>query len=281
METPFEEIRDRQKEIWNRFSPGWDKWDDFMMQFLQPMSDVMISKLSIEENDSVLDVACGTGEPGLTISLLAKKGYVVGTDLSEKMLEIAIKHAKEKGANNYSTVVSDVCELPFSNESFEKISCRMGFMFFPDMQMAMDEMYRVLKPKGKMATSVWGESKDNQWVSGILDIVNKHMNIDAPPPLAPGMFRCAPKGLMRSIMEKSGFSNIFEQEVSGKRAYDNFEHLWEMMNDVAAPVVGPLSRASDELRLQIKNEVEAFANPFQTHNGLEMSYSSIVFCGSK
>lgn len=281
METHLEEIRERQKEIWNRFSPGWDKWDDFMMQFMKPMSEVIISKLTIQENDHVLDVACGTGEPGLTIALLAKNGKVVGTDLSDKMLVIADKHALQKGIINYTTSVCDVCELPYADYSFDKICCRMGFMFFPDMQLAMDEMYRVLKPNGKMSTCVWGDSQNNLWVSGIMGIINKNMSIEKPPPEAPGMFRCAPTGLMQSVMEKSGFKNIDEQEVSGIVVYDDFEHLWQMMNDVAAPIVGALSRASEELKQQIKNEVEAFAKPFQTSKGLEMTYSSLVLSGSK
>ena len=67
----------------------------------------------------------------LTIAAIAKKGKVVGTDLSEEMLLIAAANAAAKGLKNYSTKAANVCELPFDDDTFTGISCRMGFMFFP------------------------------------------------------------------------------------------------------------------------------------------------------
>src|ERR1700712_3364837 len=130
MDAQQEQIREQQKSSWNKFSPGWGKWDSFVMKFLQPMGDAIIEKLHIAADDKVLDIATGTGEPGLTIAAMANKGTVTGTDLSDGMLKIAAENASAKGLKNYSTKVADVCELPFDDNSFTKISCRMGFMFF-------------------------------------------------------------------------------------------------------------------------------------------------------
>jgi ubiquinone/menaquinone biosynthesis C-methylase UbiE len=47
-------------------------------------------------------------------------------------------------------------DLPFENKRFDAISCRMGFLFFPDMGLAAKEMFRVLKPGGKIAVEAWG-----------------------------------------------------------------------------------------------------------------------------
>ncbi len=281
METQFADIREQQKEIWNKFSPGWKKWDDFTMNFLKPMGDAIIAELDIKEDDHILDAACGTGEPGLTIATLATKGKVVGTDLANQMLEIAKENAKNKPNSNYETRLCDVCELPFSDNVFDKISCRMGFMFFPDMQMACDEMYRVLKAGGKMATSVWGAPGKNLWITNTLGVINKNMNLQPPPPTAPGMFRCASPGLIRSLMERSGFKNIKEQEVNGKLVFKNFEHMWQMMNEVVAPVVAALSKATDEMKQKIKNEVQQNSQQYQTSKGLELDYGALVISGAK
>lgn len=62
------QIRDQQKEIWNRFPPGWKKWDDLTMTFLKPIGDEIVRLLQPAGVDVVLDVASGTGEPGLTIA---------------------------------------------------------------------------------------------------------------------------------------------------------------------------------------------------------------------
>ena len=74
MEQQLTEIREQQKATWNKFSPGWKKWDEFTMNFLKPMGDKIIEALQIKADDHVLDIACGTGEPGLTIATLAPKG---------------------------------------------------------------------------------------------------------------------------------------------------------------------------------------------------------------
>jgi ubiquinone/menaquinone biosynthesis C-methylase UbiE len=281
METQLTEIREQQKQSWNNFSSGWKKWDEFTMHFLQPMGNAIIGELKIEEDDKVLDVACGTGEPGLTIAEMAMRGKVTGTDVADKMLEIAKENAVTRNIHNYETKACDVCELPFGDESFDKISCRMGFMFFPDVQLASDEMFRVLKPGGMMATSVWEGPDKNPWVTTIMGIISKNMQLQPPPQGAPGMFRCAGPSFIKSLMEKSGFKNIREQEVIGKVSYTDFEHMWSMMNEVAAPVVGALSKADDAMKKQIKEEVKVQAEKYRISNGLEMDFGALVISGNK
>src|SRR6185437_2201452 len=130
MEQSLEQIRDIQKETWNKFSSGWRKWDRLTMDFLRPMGDSIIGKLNLKEDDMVLDVAAGTGEPGITIASIVKKGRVVITDLSEGMLQVAQENAAKHGIKNIEPIIADVCNLPFADNSFDAISCRFGFMFF-------------------------------------------------------------------------------------------------------------------------------------------------------
>ena len=92
METQLTQIRDQQKEVWNRFSPGWKKWDELTMEFLKPMADEIIRLLKPKDNDIVLDVASGTGEPGLTIATMLSGGKVVATlsSMSRSLMKPAI-----------------------------------------------------------------------------------------------------------------------------------------------------------------------------------------------
>src|SRR5688572_29279686 len=136
MELEIEQIRDQQKETWNKFSPGWKKWDEFTMKFLEPMGAEIIRLLKPNSGETILDVAAGTGEPGLTIAGMIADGKVVITDLAEGMLEVAKENAGSRHITNIETIVCDVSALPFEDASFDAISCRQGFMFFPDMQLA-------------------------------------------------------------------------------------------------------------------------------------------------
>ncbi len=255
MESQLEQIREQQKESWNKFSPGWKKWDEITMDFLKPMGDEIIRLLNPKDNDIVLDVAAGTGEPGLTIAGMVKNGKVISTDLAEGMLEIARENAAKRGIKNFETKACDVSELPFADQTCDAVSCRFGFMFFPEMLMAAKEMYRVLKPGGRLATAVWSGPEKNFWVTAIMGTINKNIQLPPPPPGSPGMFRCAQSGFIADLFGQAGFKNISETEITGKLNCGTRDTYWNMMNDVAAPVVAALGKADDSMKAKIKSEV--------------------------
>ena len=252
------------------------------MRFLQPMGEAIINYLQIKEEDIVLDIATGTGEPGLTIATLAKKGKVIGTDLADDMLAIAAAHAAKKGISNYETLQADTCELPFANNTFDAISCRMGFMFFPDMELAAREMFRVLRPGGKMATSVWGAPPKNVWIGTMMKAVSQHIELPPPIPGGPGMFRCASPGTMAALLKLAGFKKVAEKEITEKVTYESADQYWEMMMDVAAPVVAALSKADGMTKSRVKTTLfELLEGYAPSGSPLTLDYASIVLYGEK
>ena len=255
MDQQLEEIREQQKQSWNKFSGGWKKWDELTMDFLRPMGEAIITSIKPSGAKKILDIAAGTGEPGLTIATMLEGGKVVITDLAEDMLAIAKENASRRGITNIETKACDVCDLPFADNSFDAISCRFGFMFFPDMQLAANEMARVLKAGGKIATSVWNIPEKNFWVTATMGTINRNMELPAPPPGAPGMFRCAKPGLMKEVFEKAGFRNITEKEVLSKLNSGTVQTYWDMMTEIGAPIVAALSQADENMRQKIKREV--------------------------
>jgi ubiquinone/menaquinone biosynthesis C-methylase UbiE len=281
MEQQLQDIREAQKASWNKFSPGWKKWDKEFMDFLKPMGDKMISLLNLKDSDHVLDIAAGTGEPGLTIALSVKDGRVVITDLADGMLVIARENAERKGIKNTEFVACDVCELPFPDNSFDAISCRLGFMFFPDMLLAAKEMIRVLKPGGRVVTSVWDTPDKNFWVTAIGGLINSNMQLPAPPPEAPGMFRCAKPGLIEGLFSQAGFKNTQVHEVNGQLKCGTADVYWTMMTEIAAPFVAALSKADDEMRAKIKGEVLELVNSQYPGNHVVIDGNSLVIYGEK
>lgn len=281
MEHQLEEIRDQQKASWNKFSGGWKKWDDKMMDFMKPMCNEIIRLLEPKDNDIVLDVAAGTGEPGLTIAAMLNGGKVIITDLAEEMLKVAQEKATQKGIKNIETRVCDVSALPFDDATFDAISCRFGFMFFPDMALAVSEMVRVLKPGGRIAVIVWNGPEKNFWVTAMGGTINKNMQIPPPAPGAPGMFRCAKPGLMQDIFRQAGLKNTFEKEVNGLLKCENTDTYWNMMNDVAAPFVAALSKADDAMKSKIKKEVYEIVDAKFPGGKVHIDSSALLIYGEK
>ena len=69
-----DDIRDAQRATWPGFSGGWAKWDSVIMDQLGPVGAAMIQRLGIAEDQQHLDIASGTGEPGLSIARLCPHG---------------------------------------------------------------------------------------------------------------------------------------------------------------------------------------------------------------
>jgi len=281
MEAQLVQIREQQKEVWNRFSPGWKKWDELTMDFLKPMGDEIIQLIKPKDSDVVLDVASGTGEPGLSIATMLRGGKVVATDLAEGMLEVALENAVRRGIKNFETLICDVCELPFPDNSFDAISCRFGFMFFPDMLLAAKEMVRVLKPGGRIAVTVWNVAEKNLWAASVLNIVNKNMQMAPPPHGAPGLFRCAKSGLIPDLFKQAGLKNISETEVRGKLNTGNRKIYWNFMTEVVAPVVAALSNADCEMKVKIRSEVFNQIKQYYPDGALAIDSNAFVIYGEK
>jgi demethylmenaquinone methyltransferase / 2-methoxy-6-polyprenyl-1,4-benzoquinol methylase len=96
--------------------------------------------------DSVLDVATGTGD--LAIALAARvgpEGHVVGSDFSERMLELAREKAP---ALEFET--ANALDLPYEDDSFDAATVGFGARNFSDLAGGLREMTRVVKPGGRV-----------------------------------------------------------------------------------------------------------------------------------
>ncbi len=281
MEQQFRVIRETQKASWNKFSSEWKKWDLELHDHMQPAADGIISLLKPNGAEVILDIASGTGEPGLNIASMLTDGKVIITDLSNDMLDIARENASKKEIKNVEFLACDVCELPFADNTFDGVSCRMGFMFFPDMLLAAKEILRVLKPGGKIATSVWSTPDKNFWVTAIGETINRNLQLTVAPPGAAGIFRCGKSGLMANIFNQAGFKNISEDEVICNLKCGTAEIYWQMMTEIASPVVSALSKADEAVKEKIKREVYKLVNEKFPEGNVIMDGSALLIYGEK
>src|SRR5262249_7471560 len=158
-----DEIRDAQRTTWAGLSSGWEKWDSVITDQLAPVTTAMIERLDLARDHQHLDIASGTGEPGLSIARVSPNGRVVLTDLVAEMLDIAARRAKARGLPNTETRVCSADDLPFDDNTFDSVSVRFGYMFFPDLTKATAEFARVLTSGGRLCSSVWVMLEENPW----------------------------------------------------------------------------------------------------------------------
>ena len=262
-----DEIRAAQRALWDEFSPGWERWDDVVQRLNGPVGEAMIGSLELRPDQEHLDVAAGTGDPGLTIASLAPEGRVAITDISPRMLAAARRRAEAKGLENVDFKECSVDSLPYADDSFDSATCRFGFMFFPDLPAAVAELGRVVRPGGTVAAAVWAGPEQNEWATIPGAAIAAEVEQPAPEPDAPGMFRCAAPGAMTSLFEGAGLQEVRAWDVPIHLTLDSAEQYWDLLTDCTAPVVAALQQVDDAGRNRITQAVIAEARTFALDDG--------------
>jgi arsenite methyltransferase len=109
-----------------------------------------LEALALRAGEHVLDAGCGTGLliQGMS-STIGSEGRIVGIDFSDDMLELA-RHRCE-GIDNIELHQGSVTQLPFEDNSFDAVSCIQTLLYVDEVETALSEFYRVLKPGGRVA----------------------------------------------------------------------------------------------------------------------------------
>jgi len=246
-----DEIKDAQRAAWAKLSAGWDKWDPIIRAQLSPVGEAMIESLGITENHHHLDIASGTGEPGLSIAQLLPRGRVVLTDLSPNMLEVAARRAASEGLANVETQVCSADDLPFEDASFDSVSVRFGYMFFPDRAKATDEFVRVLKPGGRVCSSVWIRPEANPWTSIVMQAIATEVELPPTDPDSPNMFRCAAPGHVSALYKSAELHDIVEWDVNVELVTASPEQYWEAMSEHVSAAMAALESVDERTRERI------------------------------
>jgi SAM-dependent methyltransferase len=134
------------------------KYDPELLQALPPEVTVSYCGVGnpftlgpINKGDDVLDVGCGAGVDTLFSAMMTgSSGKVVGLDLTPTMLERAKKNRSKTDLKNVRFEEGSVENLPFANESFDVVTSNGALNLVPDKARAFGEIYRVLKPDGRL-----------------------------------------------------------------------------------------------------------------------------------
>lgn len=143
-------------EIQNIFSSIANKYDT-----LNSVLTLNIDKLwrkkalkicNLKENNKALDLCCGTGQMvHYLCKTVGKNTEVIGLDFNEEMIKVGYKRLEQsiKGYK-FRLINGNVLALPFKDNTFDCITIAFGLRNVPDKKKALLEMYRVLKPGGKL-----------------------------------------------------------------------------------------------------------------------------------
>jgi demethylmenaquinone methyltransferase/2-methoxy-6-polyprenyl-1,4-benzoquinol methylase len=225
---PYKDNSDSKKEqvasMFNNISYRYD----FLNHFLSMGIDKLWRKkairiLSKQKVESLLDIACGTGDFSIA-ALKLKPQSIVGADISEGMLKVGEKKVAKKGLQNIiSFELGDSENLRFDDESFDAITVGFGVRNFENLEKGLSEMNRVLKKDGQVAILEFSKPTIfpvkhiyNFYFKHILPGVGKLVSKDV------SAYAYLPESVLEfpdgkefvEIMEKIGYNDIKEYRLS-------------------------------------------------------------------
>ena len=118
---------------------------------------LIVERAHVAPGMTVLDLASGHGEPAFALAAaVGPTGHVTATDQGPALLAIAEERARGEGLTNMTFRVADAHALPFPDGTFDRVTSRLGVMYFVELERAMQEVRRVLKPGGRVTFMAWG-----------------------------------------------------------------------------------------------------------------------------
>ncbi|KQW00539.1 hypothetical protein ASC87_16845 [Rhizobacter sp. Root1221] len=194
---------------------AWRRYDHDEQRLSAHVSERMLDLAGLRPGARVLDIATGRGEPALRAAArVAPDGFVVGTDVSDDMLDFARARVAAEAVTNLAIVVTGGEALAgVPEQAFDAELCRWGFMFFEHPGEALASARRRLKPGGTLVAALWASPEHVPWWSMPREVLARHVGLPPVNGTAPGPFRYAKSEAFRIDLAGAGFSFDREEEL--------------------------------------------------------------------
>lgn len=279
MPTP-DELTGQQKAQWSAAALGWERWGDWFDRNSGNLAGWLCDAAGIEPGQTVLDLACGSGQPSATAAERVRPGgRVVATDLSPDMVAVTKRTARRLGLDNLEAREMDMQALAFPDASFDAATCRFGLMFCPDPVKGAAEIRRVIKPGSRFATAVWDVPAKNPFFTAIGVVIREFVPMPPPDPALPGVFRLGPPGELERVLDAAGFRSVTVEPRPLVLRYDSLEAYWQIQTDLAAPLRVALATLTAEKVAHVKAKVFETLKPHLGADG-SVSLAAAPLCAS-
>jgi SAM-dependent methyltransferase len=154
-------------------------------------------------------------------------------------------------------------------------------MFFPDVARATAEFARVLKPGGRLCSSVWVRREENPWTAIVMRAIAAEKALAPPDPDGPGMFRCAAPGYVSALYEAAGLRDVAEWDVGVELVTRSPAQYWEMISEHASVAVAALQQLDKPARERVAKAVIAKASTYEKDGRVRIPGVARCIAGTK
>jgi SAM-dependent methyltransferase len=266
-----EDYRRTSQEVWEAMAPGWERWRAQLAEALTPVREWLIGELGPQPGETVLELGAGVGDTGFEgAAVLGEGGRLISTDFSPEMVEVARRRGTELGLGNVEYRVIDAERIELDSGSVDGVLCQSTYMLMADPAAALAETRRVLRPRGRLALSVWGAPERNPWASigGMILVERGH--IPPPEPDVPGVFSMASEERIRALLDGGGFGSVRTEEVPVRFAFRDLDDYEQWVIDVAGLFAMVLRELAEDEREVLRARLKEAFVPFATDSGYEL-----------
>lgn len=164
---PSQNDKNSIKEMFENISPNYDFLNGCMTLFTHRL--IRKSALSLAQNtpEKILDICTGTGDTAILTAKKFPNSQITAIDFSPSMLNLAKKKAEKYP--NITFIQADATNLPFENATFDLCTISFGLRNLPDIQSALKEFFRVLKPNGQLI--ILDTGKPSKFITFFIDLI--------------------------------------------------------------------------------------------------------------
>ena len=268
--------KETTREQWDDAAAAWHRWGPFLEEWLGEATELMLDVAAVTADSSVLDLAAGAG--GQTIAAARRAQAVLATDISAGILEFAAAEARAAGLGNVATRVMDGERLDVEDGSFDAAISRLGLMYMPDKQAALEEARRVLRPGGRYAAVVFAEPDRNAFFSVPIAIIRRRAELPPPAPGLPGPFSSAGIG---EQLEAAGFGAVEVRRVAAPLRLASAAECARLERESFGALHQMLAGLAEAEREEAWAEIESALREFEGPGGFVGPCELLVGCGTR
>lgn len=234
-------------------------YDEFFLPALfAAWAPRVVAAAALQPGQRVVDVACGTGVLAMEAALATSPGgQVVGVDLNPGMLAVARRKAPQ-----ISWLEAPAEALPLEAESFDAAVSQFGLMFFEDQHAAIAEMWRVVRPGGRLAIAVWDSLDNTPGYSAITSLLARLFGDDVAA-LLESPYSLGDPHALRALIARAGVTDLEVERMPGEACFTSIRS-W-MHSDVRGWTLA--NELDDEQYERLVSEAEVELSRFVTADG--------------
>jgi len=274
--------KNAQREQWNKDGAAWRRWNPTLDRWYGEVTRQMLDLALIQPGQRILDIAAGAGEPAVSAAeRVGPGGYVLATDISEGIVELALQVARERGLKQIETRVMDGEKLDLPDASFDAVLCRLGLMYMPHPVTALREWRRTLRMGGRVAVVVFSTPDRNSWGAMPASIIRQRAQLPPPVPGQPGPFSLGAPGMLEGVFRQAGFADPEIRTVPVPLRMASAAEYVRVAREAFGAFNAMMAHLSPQERESVWNEVESTMRSFESSGGFEVPGECLVGTATK